>query len=125
MGTKNNPGKYDCYTKADPQEPMFILLGRDPMAPALIRTWAKMREAAGEDPEKVREALVCADVMATWAIRQGKALITLPDQTEAIRDDVGESIRKIMDAITVATASLLDTESRIRELLGELHNKIG
>lgn len=42
-----------------------------------------MREADGEDPEKVKEALVCADVMATWAIRQGKLLVALPDQTEA------------------------------------------
>lgn len=27
MGSKNNPGKYDCYEAADPDEPMFILLG--------------------------------------------------------------------------------------------------
>ena len=32
MATKNNPGKFDCYTNAEPDEPMFILLGRDPVA---------------------------------------------------------------------------------------------
>ncbi|HAW11807.1 MAG TPA: aspartate decarboxylase, partial [Chloroflexi bacterium] len=30
MGTKNNPGKFDCYDDAHPDEPMFVLLGRDP-----------------------------------------------------------------------------------------------
>lgn len=29
MGTKNNPGEFDCYANAAPDEPMFILLGRD------------------------------------------------------------------------------------------------
>ena len=29
MGTKNNPGKFDCYEHAKPDEPMFVLLGRD------------------------------------------------------------------------------------------------
>jgi hypothetical protein len=29
MGTKNQPGKFDtCYANADPDEPMFVLLGK-------------------------------------------------------------------------------------------------
>jgi hypothetical protein len=40
MGTKRNPGQYDCYAKAEPDEPMFVLLARDPTAPQLVRDWA-------------------------------------------------------------------------------------
>lgn len=29
MGTKNNPGAFDCYANAEPDEPMFVLLARD------------------------------------------------------------------------------------------------
>lgn len=64
--TKNNPGTYDCYTNADPDEPMFVLLARDRMAPALIEMWADLREHHGEDPAKVKEARDCATAMRAW-----------------------------------------------------------
>jgi len=44
MGTKNNPGNYDCYAKADPDEPIFTLRGKDVSAPYLVRMWAAVRE---------------------------------------------------------------------------------
>lgn len=56
MGTKINPGKYDCLANADPNEPFFVLLGRDRMAASLVDLWAHAREATGEDPDKVGEA---------------------------------------------------------------------
>lgn len=37
MGTKNNPGRYDCYANAEPDEPMFVLLGHDRHAATLVR----------------------------------------------------------------------------------------
>lgn len=43
MGTKNNPGEFDCYDNAKPDEPMFILLGRDALAPYLVEIWAAIR----------------------------------------------------------------------------------
>ena len=66
MGTKNNPGDYDCYANAHPDEPMFVLLGRDRMAPELIEDWATWRESEGEDPAKVAEARECAQQMRAW-----------------------------------------------------------
>lgn len=69
MGTKNRPGPFDCHAKAHPDEPMFVLLGRDPMAPALVREWARRRREAGESEEKVCEALACADAMEEWKKR--------------------------------------------------------
>ena len=69
MGTKNQPGDYDCYANAHPDEPMFVLLGRDPCAPACVGLWIKMSEARGTAAEKVAEARRCADAMRAW--RQG------------------------------------------------------
>jgi hypothetical protein len=63
MGTKNNPGKFDCYENAEPDEPMFILLGRDKHAPLLVRLWADLRAMEDEFGPKVDEARVCAKAM--------------------------------------------------------------
>ncbi len=43
MGTKNNPGKFDCYANAELDEPMFVLLGRDRLASHLVSIWSKVR----------------------------------------------------------------------------------
>ncbi len=73
MGTKTNPGEFDCYGNALPDEPMFILLARDPSAPSIVRTWAMERRReilAGRRPTSderlVDEALTCADAMERW-----------------------------------------------------------
>lgn len=66
MGTKLNPGKYDCYANAEPDEPMFILLGRDTRAPNLVDAWADASERRGTNPEKVAEARQCAKAMREY-----------------------------------------------------------
>lgn len=66
MGTKNNPAPGDCYAKAAPDEPLFVLLARDRYAPALVLMWATMRELHGEDPERVKEARECALAMSSY-----------------------------------------------------------
>lgn len=66
MGTKNNPGEFDCYENAEPDEPMFVLLARDSQAPNLIRQWVKYREYLEGITPKLQEALDCADAMDRW-----------------------------------------------------------
>lgn len=73
MGTKNDPGKFDCYSNADPDEPMFILLARDPAAPATLLRWIECREDLirnGKKPSSDRNMLVeareCAAAMIEW-----------------------------------------------------------
>lgn len=68
MGTKNKPGEFDCYANAEPDEPMFILLARDPLAPLLVSLWAKMRQKLdyGEDKLKIDEAINCVGEMRLW-----------------------------------------------------------
>lgn len=72
MGTKTNAGQFDCYANADPDEPMFVLLGRDRHAAMLVRIWALLRHGEDEDAVKVTEALACADQMEAWQRRLGK-----------------------------------------------------
>lgn len=70
MGTKNNPGRFDCYANARPDEPMFVLLGRDKHAPEVVRLWAALRRRDGEPPDKVAEALTCAAAMESYLAAQ-------------------------------------------------------
>lgn len=77
MGTKNNPGAFDCYANAQPDEPMFVLLGRDRMAGALTRQWAIARAEHGERAAVVGEALACADKMDEYCRGVGKEPINL------------------------------------------------
>lgn len=73
MGTKNEPGKYDCEGAALPAEPKFTLLARDPDFFRLLNEWANKREMdiwCGERPPsdtaKVKEARQCAVEGAEW-----------------------------------------------------------
>lgn len=81
MGTKADPGDFDCYEAAEEDEPLFVLLARDASAPELVRAWARGREArvraaaangnasASEvlhDMDQVYEALSCAMEMDRW-----------------------------------------------------------
>jgi hypothetical protein len=75
MGTKNNPGAFDCHAAAADDEPLFTLLGRDKHAPMLLELWAAMRELElnGEISFKVAEARECAEDMRAWRQRREEA----------------------------------------------------
>lgn len=77
MGTKNKPGKFDCYDAAEPDEPIFVLLGRDKHAPTLVWLWSVMRELDGEVPDKVNEARECCGNMLSWAADHGRPAVGL------------------------------------------------
>lgn len=73
MGTKNNPGEFDCYKNALPDEPMFVLLARDPLFRRYVMDWARDRQYmidCGERPESdrhmVAEAQECAFNGQKW-----------------------------------------------------------
>lgn len=95
MGTKNNPGSFDCHAAADPDEPLFTLLARDPLACYMVRIWAAVRSSdpetairtfevmmAREMPQytakptdfaKVHEAVNCSHAMMQWRIEREQA----------------------------------------------------
>lgn len=78
MGTKNNPGKFDCYANAEPDEPMFVLLGRDRHAAQVVRYWAALRvmenfeTGALVNAAKVEEARACADAMDAYRVTMAR-----------------------------------------------------
>ena len=74
MGTKNNPSEFDCESKAEPDEPKFTLLGREPSAATIVRMWAHSREVLirqGKKPrsdyKQIIEARAIADEMEKFA----------------------------------------------------------
>lgn len=95
MGTKSNPGDFDCYAKAEPDEPIFVLLGRDRHAPTLIWLWAAMREleeCGPGEPErsdeekaiakrKVNEARDLVTAMIDWQVAHGRKAVGLAQAT--------------------------------------------
>lgn len=58
MGTINQPSQYDCASKLLPDEPNFLLLGRDKCAPVVVWLWAVLREIHAREkpnPDAERE----------------------------------------------------------------------
>lgn len=98
MGTKLKPGTFDCYDAAEDDEPMFVLLARDPDAPDRVEEWARRRfeRLAREHsnvrlPEretdaerqrvtkvlrKIAEALHCAQGMREWKPKEPQIALT-------------------------------------------------
>lgn len=73
MGTKLNPGRFNCYAAALPDEPLFTLLARDPTAPEFVRRWGDYRMARinnGQlpfsDTAGAAEAPAVAHAMEEW-----------------------------------------------------------
>jgi hypothetical protein len=99
MGTKSNPGQFDCYHNALPNEPMFVLLARDVAAPQTVLQWADTRERAIERREKpesdqtiVAEARECAAAMRKWREENEGAwrncVASSPNELEKLRAEV-------------------------------------
>jgi len=67
MGTKSEPGAFDCYGKAAEDEPIFTLRANDPLASMIVHMWADAYRTAGNvDPAKLSEARECANSMIRW-----------------------------------------------------------
>ena len=80
MGTKNNPGKYDCYNKAEPDEPVFTLMGRDRNSATLIWLWTALREIQSlnlppeekvKEDDKIHEARQCVVDIIDYRMTRG------------------------------------------------------
>jgi hypothetical protein len=105
MGTKRNPGAFDCHAAALPDEPLFILLARDPAAPHLVKAWAALyrgdfneamrlvRDAhqrllglgrtGSQDGAKLYDAKNTAMDMVDWRAAGGRRLHRRLQRTEA------------------------------------------
>ena len=59
-----------CLVKCSPGEPIFVLRGRDMLAPVIVREWAGMAYRGGLPDAKYIEAMDCADSMEAWPRRK-------------------------------------------------------
>ena len=102
MGTKNNPGKFDCYANADPDEPIFVLLGRDKHAAVLTYLWSILREIDGEDKDVVEEAKVCSENMLLWLENLNKKPVIISDVAWSVFVKLlrVEASRAVLDEMT-------------------------
>ena len=68
MSTKDTASAYDCYESAELDEPMFVLLARDPVAAILVRHWVILRQMKCPEDEVMQhtEAMQTADAMDDW-----------------------------------------------------------
>jgi hypothetical protein len=92
MGSKNNPGKFDCYADADPDEPLFVLAGRDPAAALVVKLWVALRREMGLKADKEAEAVACAAAMKKWAVAIGKGSQVV-EAAYALDRVVGKALR--------------------------------
>lgn len=74
MGTKTKPGKFDCYAQARVDEPMFVLLGRDPTAGLLVKLWTEIRAEMGRTEDaQIDEARLASFSLDAYASGLGKS----------------------------------------------------
>lgn len=72
--TKTHPGSFRCWEAALPDEPVFVILGRDPAAPATLEFWAHERVRQDkthtpDDKSRIAAAIDEAKDMAEWRQR--------------------------------------------------------
>jgi hypothetical protein len=60
-----------CLGKAADDEPVFVLRAQDELAPLVVAAWASMAADVGHRPDKVTEAMKCADQMRLWQAANG------------------------------------------------------
>lgn len=106
MGTKQKPSRFDCYANAMPDEPIFVLLGRDVEAPSVIEYWADRRwrrlkrtNINANDQAMIDEANEIAQAMRDWRASHSP---------EAWRTYVPETSLNTFSADSMAFAILKD-----------------
>lgn len=96
---------HDCLAKRRPDEPMFILLGRDPDAHNIVRTWAERRLAAGGDPEHCQMGLDTAERMRAYASDPANRPASAPEASaypaqHPVTEGAGEAVARVQKYLT-------------------------
>ena len=59
-----------CLNQAAPDEPVFVLRAKDPLAARVVRIWATLTEGGFHERRRVRTARQLADQMDAWRVWQ-------------------------------------------------------
>lgn len=123
MATKNHGGQFRCYDAALPDEPMFVILARDPAAPATVEFWATERVRQGkvheqDDQDRIKAAIDEAKEFQEWRDRMlanaeetqqppvWKLGVTHREDDAPITDRGGEGVRLSKEWIRQLIAKL-------------------
>lgn len=104
----------ECCTPL-PGEPSFVLLARDPQAPALVETWAAERDRAEPSSPKPAMARRIAGAMATWKIFNpdiGPPTSSVAFAAPATRDAENAALRRILAYDTTCFPGMEDEAIR-------------
>lgn len=146
MGTKADPDRFDCHARAEPDEPLFTLLARDPLAPFLVSIWSSLRygdhEAAGvkfaamldragarylpdPDVEKASAALDCAMAMFAWRkTHRPDEVEPLPPDPPSLQARLAECLAEVVDA-TLLTVRDVGSSGAIELRVGSFRPDLG
>ena len=94
MGTKNNPGKFDCYENAEPDEPRFALLGRDPLAGLLVDLWVALRRHSWSRCARILGVLISVAIEESKLPRDGEKELEAERCAESMMDWIYKKRRK-------------------------------
>lgn len=123
MGTKNDPGEFDCYAKLLPDEPYFLIRAKDPVGAATVREWCRLREEANVKPDdeaRIAVAERCAEWMEQWREKHEG-----PKPFETSAGDLWDSTRRLvylLEEIERAHGSTPTSEDAIK-LAKEMENE--
>ncbi len=123
MSTKIDPGPFDALEKAQPDEPIFTLAARDPLAPALVHEWVARRRAAithSDMPEATRtlELVQCREAEeVAFAMVDWRSGLTAVEPEPATTSDRGSR----MSSEELAAKAAFDTR---RDAAAALNNSV-
>ena len=144
MGTRNNPGAFNCYAAALPDEEIFTVLARDPAMPATILFWVGERSRLGkieteEDCIRLEQATEIARKARKWrqdnlnptgdGVPSWKLPRQIVDDADPIRSlpedasdyNAGQVIAKVVAGIRQEVANLRGRVNREVEVVNDEH----
>ncbi len=86
LRTDYNARIQDVDGKITDDEPVFIVRGRDAIAPAAIRAWADELASKGGEPHAVNRVRLYANEVEEWGRKNGAKL---PDVDPSLLEPVG------------------------------------
>lgn len=129
---KNNPTS--CWNKADDDEPIFVLLARDPAAPAAIICWADERVRLGKNKPTDQEIIGAKSEARTmhkfrmrqWPTKPGYYWVRTQDEDSTARIVQVQSRGKVHDLTdkNEVAQTILYVEDPFNDYSDDLENYI-
>ena len=104
MPTKANPGPYDAYAHADPDEPLIVITARYPGAAELTAQYAAQLEKAKADKARVAAVKATAEAMRKWA-EAHKPPEDVPEALPAEEEEPSSRHRTVTHPVTHHTTT--------------------